>query len=91
MSDYNSGGIDGITVEDDFLCFDRLPKSVRAALANAHEKFSAAQLYNLWFAKAMSAKEIVEEIESINRAMEGKLASKLAGRPARPAGNRRTV
>jgi Family of unknown function (DUF6525) len=81
MSDnYNSGGIEGITVDDDFECFDRLPKIVRAALANAHEKFSAAQLYNLWRAKTMSANEIVEEIASINRAMENKRARECAGR-----------
>lgn len=73
----NSGGVDGVSINRDFECFDQLPKSLRRTLANAHSKYCSVQLFNLWARKAMTAKEIIGEIKMLNQRAERDLKKKI--------------
>jgi hypothetical protein len=64
--DANSGGVRGVSIRYDFDCFDRLPATIRRALANADSKYCSVQLYAIWQGGSMTDAEIVKEIEKLN-------------------------
>ena len=70
MQKQNSGGVRGITIRRDFDCFDRLPESVRRALAEANNKYCSVQLYSLWQSGSMTAAELVGELKNFERQLE---------------------
>lgn len=74
MSDenLNSGGVRGVTIAYDFECFDKLPPTVRRALANANNKYCSVQLYDLYERKVMTARELIEELRAFERMQANK-------------------
>ena len=64
---HNSDNDVRVTIRYDFECFDRLPKTVRAALASANNKYCSVQLYELWASKAMTARELIAELREFEQ------------------------
>ena len=56
------------TPQDEMKAFDRLPKSLRAALAASGEQFSATQILRLWRQRGSSVRELCKMIKAEDRA-----------------------
>ena len=71
------GGARGLKSDDliaafraDFECFDRLPKTLRRALANAENKYDSVQLYRLWKNKEMTCAQLVRQLRAFEQSQK---------------------
>ena len=55
------------TSEEEMKAFDRLPKTLREALAASGEQFSASQILRLWRMEGSSCRELVAMIKAEDR------------------------
>ena len=65
----NSVG-DEWTREADLEAYDRLPKTLRRAFANANHNYSAPQFHDLWTRKILTARELIQEIRDYDSMLE---------------------
>lgn len=52
------------TAQEEMTAYDKLPKTLRAALRESGEQFSASQLFKLWRSRQASCAELIAMIRT---------------------------